>query len=246
MAKNQSKNEPLARNRWERAITLLALVVAVLAISNDSLLFRLLPKKAFSAAQYVSIGSVHQDRAMLFLKALNNSPDNPQWKEMLVPIQLMMFISIRNESPHTKQITSIRLEFRGDDGTWVGAQCAESLKGLYTSVRGMFDEINVDGVDFVHELSRGPVESHASRAGWIGVNFPEPYRRQDMLQRKFRLRVSTAFDDDEQVALKETKPAPHEVSTVPTGWRPGQTNVDLSALPRVNWLPQGIRPRLPQ
>lgn len=199
----KSKDEPSAHEQMRsKSKTLLifgslfSVLISIGAYSKDSLFVRyLVPINRFSAVQSTSIGGTANTGIFRAYQT--------KYGELLAPVQVMLYLNIRNESDEPQTIEGILLEFQEPTGKWAPVKVLSYGNGYYTDFGGATQLkkakiLDVDQILLEKNLGSASLAPHNVVSGWLFLEFPEEHRNINMLKAKLRLTLYSGFGEKEQ------------------------------------------------
>jgi hypothetical protein len=174
--------------------TLFSVLISIGAYSKDSLFVRFLIKThRFSVVRSTSIGGTANSG---FFRAYQTA-----YGELLAPVQVLLYLNIRNESDEPQTIEGILLEFQEPSNKWAPVKVLSYGNGYYADFATQLKKakiLNVDQILLEKNLGSASLAPHSVISGWLFLEYPEEYRNQNMLNAKLRLTLYSGFGEKEQ------------------------------------------------
>jgi len=219
---------------WNFAKFLIPVVLAFGAYSKSSLFSRyFIYTNTFSVVRSVAMGGTSHTG---FYKAYHSS-----FGELLAPIQILLYLNIRNNSDEPQTIEGFLLEFQQENDNWVPVTVLEKRTGIIYSALGdatrlkQANQLDFSGLSFEENIAAGTLPPHGVISGWLFLEFPEKYRESNMLSARFRITFFSGFGERETHQLHNVDLPQNAVQTRYVGIRPMQNKRDISSLPIVPW-----------
>jgi len=175
-------------------VTLLPILVAVGAYSRDSIFVQLLTSKStYSVVRGTAIGGKENTG---FYRAYATPLGT-----LLAPIQMFLYLHIRNDSDFDQIIEGLLVEVQDEDKTWepvnslmigYGIYSARSIEGLKESTLLDFNEENL-----VDNLGKGKIHSKDVVSGWLFLEFPREFREQNAMRQTLKITLFSGFGEQE-------------------------------------------------
>ena len=181
---------------WNRFIfTIIPILVAIGAYSSDSLFIRIFSSDyKFSVVRTTMLGGTVNTG---FFRAYSTALG-----ELIAPIQILMYVNIRNDSTNPQSIEGIKLEFedKSDNETWYPIKILSRGNGIYfLTSHSLKDatELDFQNVDLLENLGKGKLLPRDVISGWLFLEFPEKFRKKNMLISNIRLTIYSGFGEKE-------------------------------------------------
>lgn len=219
---------------WNVAKFIIPVVLAFGAYSKSSLFSRyFIYTNSFSVVRSVAMGGTSHTG---FYKAYQSGIG-----ELLAPIQILLYLNIRNNSDEPQTIEGFLLEFKQANGNWVPVTVLEKRTGIIYSALGdatrlkQANQLDFSGLSFEENISAGTLPPHGVLSGWLFLEFPEEYRESNMLSARYRITFFSGFGERETHELHNVDLPPNAVQTRYVGIRPMQDKRDISSLTILPW-----------
>jgi len=175
--------------------TLFSVLISIGAYSKDSLFVRyLIQPHRFSVVRSTSIGGTANSG---IFRAYQTA-----YGELLAPVQVLLYLNIRNESDEPQTIEGILLEFQESSNKWAPVKVLSYGSGYYADFGATQLKkakiMNVDQILLEKNLGSASLAPHSVISGWLFLEYPEEYRSQNMLNAKLRLTLYSGFGEKEQ------------------------------------------------
>jgi hypothetical protein len=195
----KSDKRPDAKRSKSRLM--LILIIAIGAYSKDSLFVRyLIPVKTFSVVRSTSMGgSVNTGIFRAY---------QTKYGELLAPVQVMLYLNIRNESDYTQTIEGVLLEFREPNGNWLPIKVLSYGSGIYTDFGGSTQLkkaklLDLEGISLEANLGSGSLAPQHVVSGWLFLEYPEEFRNKNMLKTQLRITIYSGFGERESQEIRD-------------------------------------------
>jgi hypothetical protein len=211
-ANGSDVRHPQSKVMWVLG-TLLSILVAIGAYSKGSVFVRyLISPKIFSVVRTTSLGGSANT-------GIFNSY-HTKYGELLTPVQIMLYLNIRNESDEPQTIEGILLEFQGQDSRWtpVTVLSPHHGSGVYTDFGGSTQLkkaklLDLQGMSLELTLGSGSLAPHQVVSGWLFLEFPEQFRKSNMLNNPLRITICSGFGEREIHNIKHVDLPPNATQT---------------------------------
>jgi hypothetical protein len=236
---DDSHNNDSSRNKisyvlWNITKFLLPVVLAIGAYSKSSLFSRyFIYTNTFSVVRSVAMGGTSHTG---FYKVYTSS-----FGELLAPIQILLYLNIRNDSDEPQTIEGFLLEFKQENENWTPVTVLEKRTGVIYAALGdatrlkQANQLDFSGISFEENISAGTFPPHGVLSGWLFLEFPDKYRERNMLPASYRITFFSGFGERETHQLHNVDLPQNAVQTRYVGMRPMPIKRDISNLPIMPW-----------
>ena len=207
----------------------ISVLLAVGAYSKDSLFVRyLVPHITFSVVRTTAMGGT--SNTGIFRAYLT------KFGELLAPVQIMLYLNIRNNADEPQSIEGILLEFQASYGNWIPARLLSIGQGVYADFGGATQLkeahlLDLRGIALDANLGSGLLAPHAVASGWLLLEFPAPFRDKNMLQAPLGITIFSGFGERETHMIPPVDLPPGAEQTRTAFLKPSGTKRDISNLP---------------
>ena len=226
----------LARQHWKLVgASIGGFLIAVGAYSEDSLAVRLFYRPSLYS---VSVGSTFwapAGSAVCLCSYLTGAG------ELLAPVQLLIYLQVRNDSYVPQLIDAVHLDVQGAQKQWINAKILRVVEGtgVYwpNSTNGLKEARtqNLDGVDLLQNLGKGPIAPGGLVSGWIPVEFPRAFTFTNPMDCGLRVTLFSPFKESESHELRLSNTYPDGAAETRGATMDFGETRDISGLRIIAW-----------
>jgi hypothetical protein len=207
-----------------------SILVAIGAYSKDSVIIDLITqKKTYSVVRSTSMGGTESTG---FLRLYPTSFGNK-----LAPIQMLVYLSIRNNSEYEQIIQGVKVEIKSGT-SWRPVRCLSKGSGIFTAFNGIekasLEDFNEN--DLIVNLGNSTIKSNNIVQGWLFLEFEKEFRSQNVLQSEFKITLFSGFGESEPYLIKNIDIGDNSVGTRSAEMKSTQIIQNLS---NIEILPEG-------
>lgn len=202
------------------------ILVAIGAYSRDSIFIRLIESKdTYSVVRSTAMGGKVSTG---FFRAYPTA-----FGELLAPIQMLLYLNIRNNSDFEQTIEGIMMEV-GDNDSWIPVRCLFVGNGIYSAlgVEGLRESTLFDFRDnnLLNNLGRGRIPPQEVISGWLFLEFPKQYWNTNVLNSQLRVSIFSGFGENEKHIIAPVNLPKDANQTRSASIKPAGIKKDLSKL----------------
>jgi len=207
--------------------TILTLLVAIGAYSVDSLFVRLFSSdQVYSIVRVTSIGGT---RNTGIYRSFNSA-----YGDVLAPIQMLLYLNIRNESNSDQIIEGILIEIEDKNKNWISVTSLDEGNRIYSAMgqNGLKESIPLDfnSQNLLLNLGQGRIRPRDVISGWLFLEFPSAFHKINVLCKKFKITIFSGFGERETHLINAVDLPEGASQTRLATFRPLKRKKDLSNL----------------
>lgn len=224
---HNNRNEVKSNNYLIILLAILPIIVAIGAYSSESLFIKIFKSKnTYSVVRVTSMGGTVNTG---FFRAYPTA-----FGELLAPIQMLLYLNIRNESEFEQLIEGVLLEIQDKDNTWITIKSLVVGLGIFSALgdKGLKESIQLDfnGQNLIKNLGQDRIKQKDVISGWLFLEFPKKFRSQNVLHKKIRITFFSGFGERESHIITTVDLPEKATQTRGASFKPLSGKRDLSKL----------------
>ena len=186
--------KPSPLNFAKYFIPLIAVVVAIGAYSSDSLFLKIF--KSTDIYNVVRVTSMGGTQNTGYFRAYPSA-----FGELLAPIQMLLYLNIRNQSEFEQIIQGILLEIKDTDNSWKPIKALLVGNGIFSALseNGLKEAMLLDFKEqnLIENLGQKRIKQKDVISGWLFLEFQKKFRNQNVLNKTIRITFYSGFGEQE-------------------------------------------------
>lgn len=205
--------------------TILAIIVAIGAYSVDSLFVRFFSSdQIYSTVRVTSMGGTKNTG---IYRSYSSA-----YGEVLAPVQMLMYLNIRNESKFDQIVEGILIEIQDENKNWMPVTSLDEANGIYTAMgrNGLKESILLDfsSQNLLVNLGQGRIKPRDVISGWLFLEFPSLFHKKNVLMEKYQITIFSGFGERETHLISVVDLPENANQTRIASFRPLKPKRDLS------------------